>query len=106
LFEEYNINLVCESDHHALKRTVPIRNGKPAADGIIYIGDGGLGVPQRKPDLGRWFLQAPGLATSVHHVHVLEFGKDTLRVRAIGLKQDVLDDFSLAPVLVPAGVGR
>ena len=97
LFERYHVDLVCESHDHALKRTLPIRQGGPHTHGIPYIGDGGLGVPQRKPDASRWYLQAPGITNSVHHVHLLEFEKDSLRGRAFGMEGELLDDFTLKP---------
>lgn len=105
LFEKYNIDLALESHDHALKRTLPIRDGQhdPEA-GIVYIGDGGLGVPQRNPDPERWYLQEPGFATSVHHVHVLRFNKEELHVRAFGMDAEILDDFKLYPrKKVPVG---
>lgn len=93
LFERFDVDLVCESHDHALKRTLPIRSHAPdPKNGIIYIGDGGLGVPQRTPDTSRWWLQEPGFARPTHHVHLLEFG-ETLRVRAIGMEAESLDDF-------------
>jgi acid phosphatase type 7 len=81
--------------------TLPIRSHAPDLEhGIVYIGDGGLGVPQRTPDPNRWWLQKPGFATSVHHMHLLEFGEETLRVRALGMEGGVLDDFELKPRMV------
>ncbi len=101
LFERFNVDLVCESHDHALKRTMPIRAGAPDPEnGIIYIGDGGLGVPQRDPDPDRWWLQDPGFAKSAHHVHMLEFGRDRKRVRAFGMNGEVLDDFTLTPRMI------
>lgn len=98
LFEQYQVDLVCEADHHSLKRTIPIRNDQHDPQrGVIYIGDGGLGVPQRTPDPSRWYFQDPGFTTSAHHVHLLEFDEDELRVRAIGLDRKTLDDFTLQP---------
>jgi hypothetical protein len=108
LFEQFQIDLVCESDHHMLKRTVPIFADKHDPErGIVYIGDGGLGVPQRVPDGTRWYLKSPGFAKPAHHVHVLEFGDEELRVRAIGLDRSILDAFALkpkSPAALPAGV--
>lgn len=98
LFEANNIDLGYESHDHALKRTVPIRAS--AVDnkaGIVYIGDGGLGVPQRKPDTSRWWLQSPGFAKSEHHVHSMRFGKDAMHVQAHGIDKSILDDFTLKP---------
>lgn len=98
LFERYNVDLVCESHDHALKRTLPIRSHAPDLEnGIVYIGDGGLGVPQRVPDPSRWWLQEPGFAKAVHHVHMFEIGSDAIRVRAFGMEGDTLDDFTLSP---------
>lgn len=98
LFEKFNIDLACESHDHALKRTLPIRDGEPDHEsGITYIGDGGLGVPQRDPDPKRWWFGAEGLAKPAHHVHMLEFGKDNLRGRAFAMDGDTLDDFRIHP---------
>lgn len=103
LFEEYNVDLVGESDHHTLKRTLPIRNGESDLEnGITYIGDGGLGVPQRTPNTDLWWLQEPGFATSAHHVQMIEFGKEEMRVRTFGVDSEVLDDFTVKPKNVPA----
>ncbi|MCG8584526.1 MAG: metallophosphoesterase, partial [Pirellulales bacterium] len=97
LFEKYNVDLVCEADGHNLKRTVPIRGGKQSADGIVYIGEGGLGVGQRTPKADRWFLQKPGMATKGHHVHVLTFNPDRLDVKAIGMDGSTLDQYTREP---------
>ncbi len=98
LFEEYGVNLVCEADDHMLKRTVPIFQDKHDPErGITYIGDGGAGVPQRIPDRTRWYLKSPGFATPAHHVHLIEFGREEIRVEAIGLDRKVLDHFVLKP---------
>jgi hypothetical protein len=73
LFEDYQIDLAFESDGHVLKRTVPIyRNTQNSTKGIIYVGEGGLGVKQRNPKKDRWFLRSPGYATSKHHFMTLE----------------------------------
>jgi len=103
-FEEFNVDLVLESHDHALKRTLPIRSSAPDLNnGIIYIGDGGLGVPQRTPDTSRWWLQEPGFAMSVHHVHVLDFNQERMHVRAFGMDAEILDDFELSPRVQAVG---
>ncbi|MCC5839410.1 MAG: metallophosphoesterase family protein [Opitutales bacterium] len=94
LFEEHRIDLGLESHDHALKRTVPILNNAEHPDGIVYIGDGGLGVPQRNPDTTRWYLQPPGMALSSHHVHVLDFGFEELRGTAYSIGGEILDEFA------------
>ena len=97
LFEEFQIDLVMEGDHHSLKRTVPIYQDKENAEkGIVYIGDGGLGVPQRDPDTTRWYLQAPGMTSNGHHVHLIEFTDEMIKGTAIGLERKILDQFEIA----------
>ena len=93
LFEKHNVDLVCEADGHNIKRTVPIRNGKQDETGIVYIGEGGLGVPQRTPKNDRWYLQSPGMADKGHHVFVLTFREDELAGEYVLLGGEVRDSF-------------
>ncbi|MFT4540744.1 MAG: hypothetical protein ACI841_001214 [Planctomycetota bacterium] len=84
LFEDFDLDLVLESDGHVAKRSVPIRDEKHDPTGVTYIGEGGLGVPQRVPDGERWYLKPPGMTARGHHVTILEFGDDVLRMRTVG----------------------
>ena len=68
LFDKYNIDIALESDGHCMKRTVPIRDSKKDPTGIIYVGEGGLKVGQRKPDGNRWYIKDGGKTGSAHHV--------------------------------------
>jgi hypothetical protein len=95
LFEQYDVDLVCEFDGHVIKRTVPIRNEKMDPTGVVYIGEGGLGVDQREPKIERWYLQAPGKAGSGHHVQLLSFYRDRLEYQAVLLGGTVFDSHSL-----------
>lgn len=96
LFEEFQVDLVCEADHHTLKRTVPIYQDQEDPErGIVYIGDGGLGVPQRTPNADRWYLQEPGMVMSAHNVHLLELDHEEIRGTAFGLDGEVLDQFTV-----------
>ena len=74
LFEKYQVDLVFESDGHTLKKTVPIwHKRRDPVKGIVYVGEGGLGVRQRKPKhKDKWYFQAPGFATSKHHIQLLK----------------------------------
>ncbi|WP_373494536.1 fibronectin type III domain-containing protein [Aquiflexum sp.] len=96
-FEKYNVDLALESDGHILKRTVPIRNNKYDETGIVYIGEGGLGVPQRVADSTRWFIQPPGFAMSAHNVHKLTFSREMIQIKAFGMDGEVLDQFEVKP---------
>jgi len=108
LFEKYNVDLVCEADGHNIKRTPGIRDGKADPTGVVYIGEGGLGVPQRTPKTEeRWFLQAPGKAGSGHHIHLLSISPEHLRIQVVLLEgREIFDDHSLTPRMQLQPVGR
>lgn len=93
LFEEYNLDLVSSGHDHSMKRTVPILNLKADPNGIVYIGDGGLGVRPREVDPTRWYLKPPGMAKSVHNVHVVEYSAKQITIKAFGIEGETLDYF-------------
>lgn len=97
VFEKYNVDLVCEADGHNIKRTIPIRGNVQDPAGVVYIGEGGLGVAQRTPKVDRWYLQPPGMSDSASHVFVLSFEADSLKGKCIRLDQTVADEFTLKP---------
>jgi len=83
LYEEYNVDLVLESDGHCIKRTVPIRNDKKSPDGVVYLGEGGFGAPQRDPDPSRWYLKDGGFASKGDHLMMLEISPEEIRYSTI-----------------------
>ncbi len=83
LFEKYNLDVAIECDGHLIKRTVPIRQHKHAKDGVVYVGEGGFGVDQRKPDTNLWYLKAPAKTGSDHHIQLFSFDKDTLNFKVL-----------------------
>jgi len=93
LFEKYKLDLVSSGHDHSMKRTVPILEVKASANGIVYIGDGGLGVRPRDVDASRWYLKPPGIAKSVHNVHVVDYGAKQISIKAFGIEGEKLDDF-------------
>ena len=97
LFDEHRVDLVCEADGHVIKRTVPIRGEEQHPEGVVYIGEGGLGVKQRTPRTDRWFIQEPGYAANGHHVWRLRFGNDALELEAILLVGGIADRHRLLP---------
>jgi hypothetical protein len=97
IFEKYNVDLVCEADGHNIKRTVPIRNDKHDPTGVVYIGEGGLGVSQRTPDDDLWYLQPPGKCGKGHHYYVLSFDKDALKTKTVLMNGAVFDEYELKP---------
>jgi len=96
LFEKYNLDIAFESDGHTLKRTCAIRGGKPDATGVVYIGEGGLGVKQRTPKPDRWYFKN-GVTASTLHVQKLSVKKDSLTVESITDKGEVYDTYTAKP---------
>ena len=96
LFERYNVDMVFESDGHALKRTVPIRDDKFDETGVVYVGEGGLGVKQRTPQADRWYLKAPGMSMSGHHVQIITYGPE-LVYEAVLMDGTVVDTTARQP---------
>jgi hypothetical protein len=97
LFEKFNLDLAVESDGHVIKRTVPIRNEKKDPTGIVYVGEGGLGVPQRNPQSDRWYLQSPGMSGNGHHVMRVLFGKEKMDYEVILLDGKQGDHYEFKP---------
>lgn len=95
LFEKYRIDLVTSGHDHSLKRTLPILDTKPNAEGIVYIGDGGLGVRPRDVDATRWYLKSPGIAQSIYNVHFVRYTPDAIHIKAVGMNGELLDSFSI-----------
>ncbi len=69
IFEEFGLSAAFEHNDHAYKRTYPLKGGKADAKGVLYIGDGGWGIPDprrpRKPS------EVPYLAKSIQSANVL-----------------------------------
>ncbi len=97
LFEKHNVDLALESDGHCIKRTVPIRNGKKDATGVVYIGEGGLGVGQYQPKPDLWYLQDGGYVSRGHHVMQLSFSAKELKIETILLEGKVIDPYVMTP---------
>lgn len=94
IFEKYNVDLALESDGHCIKRTPPIRAGKVDATGVTYIGEGGLGVGQRQPKKDLWYLK-DGHVGRGHHIYLLHFTAESLKVDTILLNGKIDDSFEL-----------
>ncbi len=96
LFEKYNLDVGFESDGHTIKRTVAIRGDKVAEDGVVYIGEGGLGVKQRTPDPDRWYFK-DGKTGAASHVQKVTVTKDLLKVETILHDGKVYDTWQKTP---------
>ena len=90
LFDQYNIDLVLESDGHCVKRTVPIKNNKQHPEGVVYLGEGGYGAPQRTPKK-IWYLEAPGFSGKADHYMTLRVDGDTISYQTVGSDAKIID---------------
>jgi hypothetical protein len=90
IFERHRLPVVFENHDHNYKRTVPIRNGKPDASGVVYLGDGAWGVFVVGVAAGekRWFLEK---AQSINHFILVRLNGPVASFEAINLKGDVID---------------
>ena len=77
--------------------TPPILNDKLDPNGVVYIGEGGLGVPPRKPKTDRWYLKAPGKTGNKHHFQILTFTKTSLDYKVLLLNNTIFDHHVLKP---------
>ena len=99
LFEKYSLDLAFESDGHVLKRTLPIKNEKvDHKDGVIYVGEGGLGVKQRSPrNQDAWYLQDPGYAISAYHFQKLKIENNEMEYQVILMDGNIFDTMTFSP---------
>jgi acid phosphatase type 7 len=93
LFDKYGLTLGMEHHDHVLKRTKPIKNGKVANKGTVYIGDGCFGRGAREIDpTPRWYNVLEG---SVPHFWVVDVRESGMAFKAIDHEGETRDEFSL-----------
>lgn len=97
LFEKNAVTAVFENDHHAYKRTYPIREGRRDDEaGVVYLGDGAWGVEVRPvvtPEEA-WYLARSEARRHVFVVTLSPGGEAV--VRAIDAGGEVFDRCTLA----------
>lgn len=94
LFENYDLDLALESDGHTIKRTIPIRKGQKDPTGVVYVGEGGLGVSQREPKSDRWYInpEEGAYVNQGHHLMLIAADVKMLTIEIIGIDGRVLDE--------------
>ena len=88
IFDKSNVTAVFEHHDHAMKRTYPIHNQKVHKKGIVYFGDGCLGVTPRRAK-NRWYIEKGWKKNGFWLVDVTPNG---YKATAIG-KKSVLDRY-------------
>lgn len=94
IFEASTVEVVFEAHDHAFKRTHPIRYGKVASNGIVYIGDGAWGTAAReiggRQSHDAWYLAS---AESRRHFILMTLHGTHRHFKAISSTGEVLDEF-------------
>lgn len=92
LFDEHKLTMSFENHVHGFKRTKPLKDGKVAEGGTIYIGDGSWG-----PLVGHWGVNNRDLMENygrIHHVWQIEFDENQqLKANAYNDKGENIDSF-------------
>ena len=71
LFDKYRVPVVLEHHDHTFKRTKPLIDGRPDADGVLYLGDGSWGrirSPQKSDKLSVMAKTSEDYHLSLHRL--------------------------------------
>ncbi len=94
LFEQYGVRVAFENHDHTYKRTVPIRDGDVAEDGVVYLGDGAWGVGTRSVHSveDTWYLAH---AEGTRHAIIVTLHGDRQHYLVVREQGDVIDELEL-----------
>ena len=87
IFESRGVQLVISAHEHDYERTVKLRAGAPAADGVTYVVAGGGGAPLYPAGSETWTAHA----ASAHHYVRGTVAECTIRIEAVGVDGAVFD---------------
>jgi hypothetical protein len=92
LFDRYGVDVVFEHHDHAYKRTPLIRDGLVDPEGVLYLGDGGWGVPPRNVHRPQdtWYLDH---AESANNIIVTRIDGTIRSHTALGPGGEVIDTY-------------
>lgn len=95
LFDEYNVDLVLTGHDHSYMRSVPLRNGQPAANGAVYVIST---VGSQFYHAEEWPLAACQ-KTEIQTYQIIDIipdgGRETLHYRAFDFDDNLVDEFYL-----------
>jgi len=93
LFDAYGVDIGFEHHDHTFKRSKRITGGELDPEGVLYLGDGSMGVPPRSADnQGAWYLEK---ASGRPHVWIVDTDEAGIRARAIDRENEVFDEVAL-----------
>lgn len=93
LFDKYGLDLAFENHDHVMKRTVPMKGGKPSDQGTVYIGDGAWGRgPRDSIATGRSYIAN---SKNVLHFWVVEVDSSIIRLKAYDKFDHIEDQYEI-----------
>jgi len=93
LFDQYDLTVAFEHHGHIFKRTQPLRNGEPATQGTLYMGDGCFGeAPRSIPSEQKDYLARLESAVFFRRVDITD---EAMRVCAINEDGGIFDEYLL-----------
>lgn len=89
LFDKFRLAAAFEHHEHTFKRSHPIKGGKVAREGTVYLGDGAWGqAPRGLPSGLRWYEARHG---SVNHFWLVDVDREKCVAQALGKGGKVID---------------
>lgn len=93
LFDQYGVRVAFEHHDHVSKRSKPLKGGKVAEGGTVYVGDGAFGRESRDVDRElRWYN---AMEESTVHFWQVDVTKEKVKLQAIDRGEVVFDSFEL-----------
>ncbi len=93
LFDQYEVTVAFEHHDQTLKRTKPLRSGKPHPQGTLYLGDGGWGSKLQYPPIQGYFNDHfTTLKGKRHFFWLINIESDHITYSAISSNGTLLDN--------------
>ena len=93
LFDAHGVDIGFEHHDHTFKRSKRIRSGEEHPDGVLYLGDGSMGVPPRSAaNKDAWYLEK---ASGQPHFWLIETNGDGIAATAFDSDNESIDQVTL-----------
>lgn len=103
VFDEGALTIAFENHDHTLKRTPPLKAGKPDPTGTLYLGDGCMGHSERPPDPTRPYLAK---TSADFHVWIADLDETGATVRALSPEGKELDRVRVDSASAPKATAK
>lgn len=103
LFEKYGVSFAFENHDHTYKRTLPMKDGEPHENGIVYLGDGAWGVNVR-PVLPVEKYGYMAKVASERHAIIMTLQGRHISFEVISEDGEIIDRFPETPGITPGRI--